>query len=115
MAGAQHVRAARIRLASEVDPAAVGAAVTTELCGHWEHDGPCRWPHHNAITPSGDGFALRVVFVASDEDVAQVEARIDAALRALEGATVIASVPDELREDERALSNRLARGTGAND
>jgi hypothetical protein len=115
MAGAPHVRAARIRLASEVDPAGVGAAVTTGLCGHWEHDGACRWPHHNAIAPTGDGFALRVVFVASDEDVAEVEARIDAALRAMDTVTVIASVPDVLQDGERALAHRLARGSAADD
>jgi hypothetical protein len=27
------------------DVAALGGAVTVALCGHWEHDGPCRWEH----------------------------------------------------------------------
>jgi hypothetical protein len=107
MPRAPHVRAARIRLASGVDPAAVGAAVTTGLCGHWEHDGPCRWPHHNAIAPTVDGFALRVVFVAPDADVAEVETRVDAALRAMDTVTVIDSVPDGLHDDELALAARL--------
>ena len=33
------------------DVAALGGAVTVALCGHWEHDGPCRWPHHTASHP----------------------------------------------------------------
>ena len=48
LAGAFVVDAA-VELADRTNPAAVGAAVTTALCGHWEHDGPCRWPHNNAI------------------------------------------------------------------
>ena len=83
-----HVRAADLRLDAGVDPRAVGAAFTTQLCGHWEHEGPCRWPHHNAMARTDDGFALRVVFVAPDEEVVEVESRIESltagALRALE-------------------------------
>ena len=37
-----YVTWARLALAPGTDPAAVGAAVTTELCGHWEHEPPCR-------------------------------------------------------------------------
>ena len=36
------VHEADLWLAGGVDPAAVGAAVTAALCGHWEHEGPCR-------------------------------------------------------------------------
>jgi len=50
-------------LAEGTDPAAVGAMVTVALCGHWEHDGPCRWPHHNQI----DGAQFRTVFIATPE------------------------------------------------
>jgi hypothetical protein len=41
------------------DPAAVGAAVTVELCGHWEHEGPCRRPHNNAICPGPEFDTFR--------------------------------------------------------
>ena len=27
------------------EPAAPGGAITVELCGHWEHEPPCRYPH----------------------------------------------------------------------
>jgi ketosteroid isomerase-like protein len=110
MAGDPYVRAAALRLAPELDPAAVGAAVTTKLCGHWEHDGACRWPHHNTIAPTGDAHALRVVFVAPAEDLDEVETRIDTALRATDGVTVVVVARDVLRSDERALGQRLARG-----
>ena len=42
---------AQARLAPGSDAAAVGAAITSGLCGTWEHDGPCRWPHHTYVQP----------------------------------------------------------------
>jgi hypothetical protein len=33
-----YVLEAELALREGVDPAAVGAAVTVELCGHWEHE-----------------------------------------------------------------------------
>jgi hypothetical protein len=39
---APYVFASTLRLLPEADPAEVGAAVTIELCGHWEHEGGCR-------------------------------------------------------------------------
>lgn len=36
----------RVLLDAGGDPRALGGAVTAALCGHWEHDGRCRWPHH---------------------------------------------------------------------
>lgn len=104
-----HVRVADLRLDPGTDPRAVGAAVTTALCGHWEHDGPCRWPHHNGIARTDDGFALRVVFVAPADDVVEVESRIDAALRTMDGCAVVVG-PDALQVDEVPLAARLASG-----
>lgn len=71
----------RIRLASGSDDRAPGGAVTVALCGHWNHEGPCRWPHHSTITPDGEGLHRLVVeFDASQEEVETVKAKIDAAL-----------------------------------
>ena len=70
------------------DPDALGAAVTVELCGHWEHDGPCRWPHHTSATPVGDNSAyVQVRFDADESEVDEVRRRILAGLRvgALQG------------------------------
>ncbi len=71
-----------IRLASGADDRAPGGAVTVALCGHWEHDGPCRWPHHSAMQP-GDGNLHRLVvtFDASEDELEHVRARIDSALQ----------------------------------
>ena len=70
------------------DPRALGAAVTTRLCGHWEHDGPCRWPHHTTATLVGDNSAdVLVRFDADESEVVEVRDRILAGLRvgALQG------------------------------
>ncbi len=65
------------------DPAALGAAVTVELCGHWEHDGPCTWPHHTSTEPvPGGGALVTVHFDADGPDEAAVRARIVDALHA---------------------------------
>jgi hypothetical protein len=42
---------AALALTEGCDSAAVGGAVTVELCGSWDHEGPCRWPHNSAIDP----------------------------------------------------------------
>ena len=59
-----YVHEAAISLKAGTDPGAVGAAVTRELCAAVEHDGLCRWPHNNAIDPSGDTASFRTLFIA---------------------------------------------------
>lgn len=67
---------ATVELADGVDPQAVGAAVTIALCGHWQHEGSCRWPHHNELV---DG-RVRTLFVCEPDEEPAVRARIVAAL-----------------------------------
>ncbi len=67
-------------LGADSDPRAPGGAVTKELCGHWEHDGACRWPHHTAIETTEDGHRVVVTFECGAEERAAVEGRIRAAL-----------------------------------
>ena len=62
------------------DPAALGGAVTTALCGHWEHDGRCRWPHFTSPETDGDAVVVTVSFDAPVEEEEQVRALIRAAL-----------------------------------
>lgn len=103
---------ARLALEPGFDPAAVGAEVTTALCGHWEHDGPCRWPHHNAIEGDAPGPAtFRTVAIVDPAEREQVRARVEASLAAL-GAALLVSVEErELHgDDERELAARLAAG-----
>ena len=68
MNGQGYVHQADVMLAAGTDPATVGAMVTVALCGHWEHDGPCRWPHHNQI----EGHQFKTVFIATPEDEPEV-------------------------------------------
>jgi hypothetical protein len=90
------------------DPVAPGAAVTVALCGHWEHEGGCRWPHNNEIQPEGDVATFRTIFVAPPAEEREVRERIELALRSAAGWSVTASGPRALRAPERALAVRLA-------
>ena len=102
---------AKLHLAAAVDPAAVGAAVTTELCGRWNHDGGCRWPHNNEIGDQGENrlATFRTLWLAPETDEAEVRTRIEKALNDGTGWTVEATRIRELRPDETALAARLAR------
>ena len=120
------VHRARLALAAGTDVGAPGAAVTLALCGHWEHEGPCRWPHHNEATPDGreDGarcVELRCVVAADKADEEVVRTLVYRALRAggMEGPDgpigwrMLDSGPGELTDDELVLAERLARPHGA--
>jgi hypothetical protein len=113
------VQQAVLRMAADVDEGAPGASVTVELCGHWEHDGACRWPHHTAVVAGGDGLTVRTVFACEPADEAVVRDRIVAGLsaggegmEAVGGSwTVIETAPDSVLEQEQALAARLAFGS----
>jgi hypothetical protein len=101
---------AKLKLDARVDPAAVGAAVTKELCGHWEHEGGCRWPHNNELLAE-DGTPtsiFRTVFLAVASEEPEVRTRIEKALNAHRGWSVEETRSRELRQDEAALAARLA-------
>jgi hypothetical protein len=99
---------ARLRLVNDVEPAEVGAAVTTALCGHWGHDGPCRWPHNNDLRAADGGAEFRTVFVAPPTEEAEVRSLVDAALNGDPRWAVVESSARDLTGDERALGERLA-------
>jgi len=110
------VHQAVLELAPGADQQAPGAAVTVELCGHWDHDGPCRWPHHTASDPqSGERLAIRTVFVSDPAEEPDVRRRIGKALLTgrLEGPaglsrwTVDHQGADEPSSPELALGTRL--------
>ncbi len=108
---------ASLRLEPGADPRAPGAAVTVALCGHWEHEGPCRWPHLSTVGGrSGDDLALRVLFAADAADEPEVRRRVVDALR--RGRLAVAPRPsgwavldegrDEVRADEADAAAQLA-------
>ena len=71
-----------VRLAPGADERALGGAITVALCGHWEHDGECRWPHRTTVAHLGDAVRVRTEFDAPAGDVARVRQAIVAALSA---------------------------------
>jgi hypothetical protein len=84
------VHQAVLELSGGADEQAPGAAVTVSLCGHWDHDGACRWPHHTAAERrSTVSVVLRTVFASSEGDEPEVRRRIVRALHAgrLDGPT----------------------------
>ena len=104
-----HVHEAVISLAEGADPQAVGGAVTSELCGAAEHDGPCRWPHNNAVLLRDEVAVFRTVFIAPDSEEREVRARIRSALRSSNEWDVLSDRSGSLTPQERALAARLAR------
>lgn len=101
---------ASLALAEACDPGAPGAAVTTELCGHWEHEGPCRWPHNSAIDAGRDPAGFRTIFVAEPAEAPAVADRIERALRARGDWRVEHVAERAVEDDERALATRLLTG-----
>ena len=100
-----YVHRAEVVLTEAVDPAAVGAMVTVALCGHWDHEGPCRWPHHNHI----DGAEFRTIFVATPEDEPEVRRRIRAALGHQPEWRVVSENPRAVAAGEQELAAHLLR------
>ena len=101
-----YVLEADVRIAPDTDPAALGAAVTTALCGHWEHEGPCRWPHNNAV--SDDHASFRTVFVAPADEEAEVRMRIEDGLRTRAGWELLETLTRPVLPGEEPLAQRLA-------
>ena len=96
-------------LRAGTDSAAPGAAVTRDLCGHWQHDGPCRWPHNSQIDTNANPARLRTVVVVDDEDRHDVLRRIERALRGDDRWEFAQLGVRPVAGDERALARRLAQ------
>jgi hypothetical protein len=105
-----YVVESQLSLEDGVDPRSVGAAVTVELCGHWDHPGPCRWPHNNAIETGREAARFRTVFVADEEEEPAVRTRIEDALRSGSGWSVRAVSARPVADGERALADSLLGG-----
>jgi hypothetical protein len=97
------VHEAVVELFDAADPRAVGAAVTVALCGHWEHEGPCRWPHNNEIV---DGL-FRTLFVCEADEEPEVRARIRSALGGASQWRVVSERARPVADAERSLAQSL--------
>jgi hypothetical protein len=111
------VHEAELELVPGADDRAPGGAVTVALCGHWDHEGQCRWPHHTAVEHrSTSRVTVRTIFAGEPDEEQLVRDRIVTAIRAgrLNGPsglttwTVIGEAPSALRSDEQQLAAQLA-------
>lgn len=98
---------AELDLADGTDAAAVGAAVSDELCGRWDHEGPCRWPHRNVIDVTDDAARFRTVVVADENEMAEILGRIEAALSEDLRWRVISIEKRTVQDDERDITDHL--------
>lgn len=107
-------------MAPDGDDAAPGAAITTVLCGHWEHEPPCPVAaHHTRAERFGDQVRLRILFATEPHLEQRVRHDIDLALARGElagpdGRTtrwrLLGSRPGEPSAREAEHLNRLIRG-----
>lgn len=104
---------AELALNEGFDPAAVGAAVTTELCGRWQHEGPCRWPHNSAIDADRAPARFRTLFVADEAEARQVRKRVETVLGEGQGWRLVAVRERGVTDAERPLAERLLSGPRA--
>lgn len=100
---------AELELPPDVDSRAPGGEVTVALCGHWDHEGPCRWPHNSRIDAETSPARLRSVIVVPGEDRDEVVRRVEVALRGDERWSVVRFSTGAAEDDERALADRLAQ------
>ena len=107
-----YVYEAELELAPGADSRAPGGAVTVALCGHWDHEGPCRWPHYSEIDTDHAPARLCTVFACPEEEVDDVHAAIDAAVRNADVWSVTSSARREPVGDEVDLGYRLAHEDG---
>jgi hypothetical protein len=80
--------------------------VTLELCGSWEHDPPCTWPHLTLVESDAGELVVTVRFVAG-HDAADVRGRIDRALRDGDDWTVDRSGPVPPSDEDRAWARAV--------
>jgi len=97
-----------LALKAGTDRAAPGGEVTVALCGHWEHEGACRWPHNSAIDTSTKPARLRTIVVTAGEDRREVLDRIETGLRRDGRWRVLSLVVRPVAGDELVLAERLA-------
>ena len=113
---AAYAHQATLEMSPDADVDALSVAVALELCGSWQHNPPCPFPHTTHAKKAGNTVTVRVVFAAESEHVEDLRRRIDGALRtgsvaAPDGTTteweLRGSAADEVSTSEVARARRL--------
>ena len=107
-----HVHHAEVEFAPGADSRAPGGAVTVALCGSWEHDGDCRWPHHTSVDPSATPSPLRVVYVVDDDELDEVRGLIESALTEGDGWRIVSMHDAPLTADEAQHAAKMGGTQG---
>jgi len=112
------VHEAVLELDGDSDPDAPGAAITTRVCGSYDHTGACPLaPHNIHRTGSGRDISVRIVFVTEPGQEHTVRRLIRDALQSghligPDGRTsswrFVRHHRGTLRADEQSLATRLA-------
>jgi hypothetical protein len=82
--------------------------VTVALCGSWDHEGTCRWPHHTSVDRSVSPAAVRVVYAVADDELDEVRALIEDALGRGDGWHAVAMHDAPPSADEAKHAARMA-------
>ena len=98
-----------LKLRPGMDSRAPGGEVTRKLCGHWEHTGPCRWPHNSQIDTDTTPARFRTIVIVSHTDRDDVMRRIEGALRGDDRWEVAKLDVRPVADHERAIAQRLAQ------
>jgi hypothetical protein len=98
---------AELDLSPGTDPRAPGGAVTVGLCGQWDHEGPCRWPHHSRIDTSVNPARLHVVVATDDGRTGEILNRVETSLARDERWSLRRCAIRRLSTDEQGLGRRL--------
>ena len=94
----------------EGDIAAPGGAITTALCGHWEHEPPCPLaPHYTHADRDGGLVRLHVLFATAPDREDEVRQKIEAAL-ADPRWRLVTVARGMIAADETDHADRLASG-----
>jgi hypothetical protein len=106
-----HVHHADVEFAPDADSRAPGGEVTLALCGAWEHEGDCRWPHHTSVDTSLVPSPVRVVYVVSDEELDEVRGLIERALSAGDTWRIVSIYDAPLTAAETKHAARLGQNS----
>lgn len=108
MTQSPYVEQATLKVPRGTDARSIGAAVTVELCGHWEHKPPCTWPHHTEIiSDNPTEVTVRILYCARPDEQQTIRQRIKDSLQTK--WELVACEPGSLTEAELEHGAKISR------